>query len=111
MLAEHAEPANRIKDYFEDPANGEAVARAVRAAADSPGALVAPGEMSMLPDFVRTHFIRVFDAGEGKARGIHTLEFIERASVYFPVSSRKGARGPRCQDLADAMVKRLEGAE
>ncbi len=108
MLAEHTEPSNRIKEYFEDPENHPAVAGAVRTAMESEGPTVSPGELNMLPDFVRTHFVRVFDGDQGKVRGVHTQDLIERTSVYFPVYSRKSARGPRCQDLAEAVLKHLE---
>ena len=108
MLAEHTEPSNRIKDYFQDPENSQAVAYALRTAMENEGPTIAPGELSMLPDFVRTHFVRVFDGDHGKVRGVHTLDLIERTSVYFPVYSRKSARGLRCQDLAEAVLKHLE---
>lgn len=108
MLNEHSEPENQLMDYCRDPANAADVAGAIRAALESPGPLMEPGSLPMLPGSVRSSFVRVFGQSGNRRRAVLTLEFIERVSAYFPVSSRKSARAARCLDLAEAMLRHLE---
>ena len=108
MLNQHTEPENQLSEYFRDPANAGAAAAAVRAALESPGPLMEPGSLSMLPGSVRSSFVRVFGESGSRRRAVLTLDFVERVSAYFPVSSRKSLRAARCLDLAEAMLRHLE---
>ena len=109
-LTDHEEPSNGIKDFFQDPANHPAITEAVLLTIQGEAPVHSPGAFHMLPNQVRQHFIRVFDAenGNGRERGILGLEFIERISAYYPGAySRKASRGPRCQDLAEHILNYL----
>ena len=105
----HQEPENRLRDFFLDPAKHKAVAEAVMVAAGGDHAVHPPGDYHMLPGPVRSHFVRAFDKGDGFGlmRGILGLDFIERIAVYYPVYSRKSARAPHCQDLAELILAHI----